>query len=204
MAKSNQTLKEEAFNKYYKLVPFLVQRMTTGSSLSDSDKEDLISAAYISLWEITKHYNPENEKPFKTYVYIRIKGSILDELRKKRNYLNRAALLAEQFKSQLQSYQQNRAVGKLEKCSPEIPGKGTQHEATDYLEEKDLLLKSLAKLPEKGKMLLEKHYLEGIPFRDIINTDYQVSKSWASKMHRESLQQLKEIYLQESEEERGI
>jgi len=43
--------------------------------------EDLVSAGTIGLVKAARDYDPSHNAEFKTYAYIRIKGSILDELR---------------------------------------------------------------------------------------------------------------------------
>jgi RNA polymerase sigma factor for flagellar operon FliA len=45
-------------------------------------KEDLVSAGVIGLIEAYKRYNPSKKVKFRTYAEIRIKGAILDEIRK--------------------------------------------------------------------------------------------------------------------------
>ncbi len=45
-------------------------------------KEDLVSAGVIGLIEAYKRYDPSKKVKFRTYAEIRIKGAILDEIRK--------------------------------------------------------------------------------------------------------------------------
>jgi RNA polymerase sigma factor for flagellar operon FliA len=44
--------------------------------------DDLISAGTIGLLKAARDYDPKHQAEFKTYAYIKIKGAILDELRK--------------------------------------------------------------------------------------------------------------------------
>lgn len=44
-------------------------------------KEDLISAGTIGLVKAARDFDPSRQAEFKTYAYIRIKGSVIDELR---------------------------------------------------------------------------------------------------------------------------
>ena len=43
--------------------------------------EDLVSAGTVGLVKAARDYNPSHQAEFKTYAYIRVRGSILDELR---------------------------------------------------------------------------------------------------------------------------
>ncbi len=51
----------------------------TGGAL---DVDDLISVGIMGLIQAHQNYRPEGGKPFRTYAEFRIRGSILDELRK--------------------------------------------------------------------------------------------------------------------------
>lgn len=44
--------------------------------------EDLVSAGTVGLVKAARDYDPSHQAEFKTYAYIRIRGAILDELRK--------------------------------------------------------------------------------------------------------------------------
>jgi RNA polymerase sigma factor (sigma-70 family) len=44
--------------------------------------EDIIAAGTVGLVKAAKDYDPSHQAEFKTYAYIRIKGSILDELKR--------------------------------------------------------------------------------------------------------------------------
>jgi RNA polymerase sigma factor for flagellar operon FliA len=47
-----------------------------------TDTENLESAGVLGLVEAAAHFDPERNAQFKTYAYIRIRGAILDELRR--------------------------------------------------------------------------------------------------------------------------
>jgi RNA polymerase sigma factor for flagellar operon FliA len=58
-----------------------IARKIASNMASREDLEDLISAGTLGLVQAAKSYNPEANAEFRTYAYIRIRGSILDELR---------------------------------------------------------------------------------------------------------------------------
>ncbi len=49
---------------------------------SHIELDDLIQSGYLGLIEASNHYKPEKGASFQTFASIRIKGSIIDELRK--------------------------------------------------------------------------------------------------------------------------
>ena len=63
------------------MVPKIVQRVVTYLRPPLS-REDLISAGTVGLVKAARDYDPAHQAEFKTYAYIRIRGAILDELRK--------------------------------------------------------------------------------------------------------------------------
>ena len=48
-----------------------------------ADMEDLISAGTLGLVRAARAYDPEKDAEFRTYAYIRIRGAIIDELRRR-------------------------------------------------------------------------------------------------------------------------
>ena len=74
-------LQEKIVLKYLKLVHFLSNRLVrfTTSSL---DKDDLYSAGVIGLLEAIERFDIEKNVEFKTYATLRIKGAIIDEIRR--------------------------------------------------------------------------------------------------------------------------
>ena len=74
-------LQEKIVLKYLKLVHFLSNRLVrfTTSSL---DKDDLYSAGVIGLLEAIERFDLEKNVEFKTYATLRIKGAIIDEIRR--------------------------------------------------------------------------------------------------------------------------
>lgn len=72
---------EEMIVKYLPLVVKIVDQMNIKSS-SIYDREDLISVGIFGLIEAVKRYDSQKKIPFPHYAKWRIKGAIIDELRK--------------------------------------------------------------------------------------------------------------------------
>ena len=72
--------KEEMILKHMPLVKKVVDRLSFSSI--EMDKDDLISIGMIGLMDAVEKYDPKKGVPFEGYARLRIKGTIIDELRK--------------------------------------------------------------------------------------------------------------------------
>ncbi len=74
-------LDDEQIAQYLPMVHKIAQRVTTYLKPPLS-YDDLISAGTVGLVKAGRDFDPSHRAEFKTYAYIRIKGAILDELRR--------------------------------------------------------------------------------------------------------------------------
>jgi len=74
-------LQEKIVLKYLPLVHFLAKRLVQFTTAS-LDKDDLYSAGVIGLLDAIERFDLEKNVEFKTYATLRIKGSIIDEIRR--------------------------------------------------------------------------------------------------------------------------
>ncbi len=72
--------KEVALSKYAPLVKYVVDRLALHLPKS-VERDDLISAAVIGLFDALEKYDASKGTKFETYAIWRIRGAILDELR---------------------------------------------------------------------------------------------------------------------------
>jgi len=75
-----QSTDNELVVKYIPLVKRIVARIE--SVESDMDKDDLFSIGVIGLIDAIKKYDGTKSVPFEAYATLRIKGTIIDEMRK--------------------------------------------------------------------------------------------------------------------------
>ena len=75
-----QRQKEVALSKYAPLVKYVVDRLALHLPKS-VERDDLISAAVIGLFDALEKYDATKGTKFETYAIWRIRGAILDELR---------------------------------------------------------------------------------------------------------------------------
>jgi RNA polymerase sigma factor for flagellar operon FliA len=74
------TIDSDLVVQFLPMVHKVVQRVVTYIKPPLS-YEDLVSAGTVGLVKAARDYNPSLQAEFKTYAYIRIRGSVLDELR---------------------------------------------------------------------------------------------------------------------------
>jgi RNA polymerase sigma factor for flagellar operon FliA len=74
-------LQEKIVMKYLNLVHYLSHRLVSFSTPS-LDRDDLYSAGVIGLLEAIERFDLEKEVEFKSYATLRIKGAIIDEIRR--------------------------------------------------------------------------------------------------------------------------
>src|SRR5690625_4267661 len=98
----------ELIKKYTYLVMFHVERIATHLP-SNVHKDDLISLAYMGLFDAIKRFEPNRDLKFDTYASFRIRGSIIDGLRKEdwlprtlRDKAKQIDVISEKLEQQLQ------------------------------------------------------------------------------------------------------
>jgi RNA polymerase sigma factor for flagellar operon FliA len=74
-------LQEKIVIKYLNLVHYLANKLVRFSTPS-LDRDDLYSAGVIGLLEAIERFDVEKNVEFKTYASLRIKGAIIDEIRR--------------------------------------------------------------------------------------------------------------------------
>lgn len=81
-AKQSRALLEEKWIlEHLPLVRHVVNKVMVHAR-GKADVEDLISAGTVGLVKAARSFDPSREVEFKTYAYIRIRGAVIDELRK--------------------------------------------------------------------------------------------------------------------------
>jgi RNA polymerase sigma factor for flagellar operon FliA len=78
---SSEALREEIIKRYLYLVKFVAGRVAVGLP-SNVEFGDLVSYGILGLLDAIEKYDPEQGNKFETYGVTRIRGAIMDELRK--------------------------------------------------------------------------------------------------------------------------
>lgn len=82
-SQSPKMYKEEIIEKYIPLVKYLASRVSIGKT-KYIEYEDLVSYGIIGLMDAISKFNPNKGMKFSSYASIRIRGSMIDEIRKNR------------------------------------------------------------------------------------------------------------------------
>jgi RNA polymerase sigma factor for flagellar operon FliA len=178
---------------------------------------DLCQLAYAGLLEAIDRFDPTHGVSFAHYAERRITGSVLDGLQhaselheqlsfRQRMRRERAKSLAGEDASTLSSTEAldrlaEAAVGlalgfMLEGTDVYVPEGTPDHQANAYesVAWTELLRRVLAEiqhLPERERLIIRQHYLEGVDF-DRLGALLHLSKGRISQLHRSALARLKD------------
>lgn len=101
IVKMDKKTRDALIIKYAPLVKSIVMRMAAKMPIDASDKEDLINVGVIGLMSALDKFDEEKNVQFESYAHFRIRGAVLDELRKRdwvpRSNRHKDTLLEEAF-----------------------------------------------------------------------------------------------------------
>ncbi len=183
------------------------------------DFDDLIIVGMMGLMDAVKKFNPKRDVLFKTYAEFRIRGEIIDELRKQ-DWMSRSERRKQKlYRKTQEKLEQN--LGRSPTCTelakvlpfkPREIDRMRQYEAKDTLktyQESDLPVDAnkdvvaeeifsrhqlhdlLELLPELHRKVLELRYLDDAPL-SFISKEIQLSEGRVSQLHTEAIEMLRE------------
>ncbi|WP_300380940.1 FliA/WhiG family RNA polymerase sigma factor [Clostridium sp.] len=231
--KSPLVYKEQIVEKYIPLVKYLASRVMLGKT-KYIEYEDLVSYGIIGLLDAINRYDSTKGMKFSSYATLRVKGSMIDEIRKNRpiskgamdklasyneaveklqNKFLREPILEEICNymklsldevSQIENYINYMSVISLESILYSDDDDVTVMETLEdknsvspevSLEDKekvDILAKSIDKLKEKDKMVLNLYYYEKLTLKEIGEV-LGVSESRICQLHSRAIRNLRSI-----------
>lgn len=83
MAVVNEEIREKIVKEYIPLVKYIASRVSLGKT-KYIEYEDLVSYGIVGLVDAINRFDEEKGVKFSTYASLRIKGSMIDQLRKER------------------------------------------------------------------------------------------------------------------------
>ncbi len=210
---------EEFIEEYRGLVRSIAMKVRARYDL-EVDLDDLMADGLTGLVEAKSRFDPDKGVQFNTFAYYRIRGAILDGIRKNSFMPRRAYEQLRAAEAALgigESLGEQRAADPqgrkdVAKCAEALHATISRLTASfviasvgqDDAEQEspeDSLLKgesagrvraALAELPERERALIEGHYLKGRRF-DLVAEELGISKSWASRLHTKALDRLRKI-----------
>lgn len=188
----------ELIARHEKMVHGLANRLRRELSLR-GDLEDLIAFGFGGLLEAHHRFDPGRGVRFQTFAYYRVRGAMLDGVRKMADLPRRAhqRLKAEEVRLP------TAAPSPLDKAFTRISARLTSPSPVQgsYAEESpesallknesiERLLHALSRLAPRERAVVRGRYFEGRPL-DELAAELGVSKSWASRIHTRALKELR-------------
>ena len=188
----------ELIARHEKMVLGLACRLRRELGLR-GELDDLIAFGFGGLLEAQHRFDPTRGIRFQTFAYHRIRGAMLDGIRKMALFPRRAH---ERFKA-AEEQRPTAAPTELDKAfkrmSASLTGAtplqgryGEQSPEAELLRSEALsrLLAAIPALSPRQRLLVRGHYFEGRSL-DAMARELGISKSWASRLHTQALQQLR-------------
>lgn len=166
---------EEAVQEY----GFWIKRkaLYIHSHMPWSDVEELIQWGVVALLECRERFDPSRGRPFAAYAKKRIRGAMLDSLRREGNQSRRVA--------RSPGLVTDNTVGEF--SASDNPLNMLLEQA-----EQSSVVRAVAQLTQRQQLVLQLFYVEGLNNREIAQV-LEVSQSYVSQTRRRSLDLLFEI-----------
>ncbi|MBX3250625.1 MAG: sigma-70 family RNA polymerase sigma factor [Myxococcales bacterium] len=202
--------------EYRPLVQSIATKLRTRYDLKQ-EVDDLMAEGFRGLIEARDRYDPSRGVQFNTFAYYRIRGAIIDGVRKSA-YVSRRAYA--QLRATEAALAIGEAVGEERAADPEartdlarttealhetlaklsasfvLAAVGQDEEPetpeeTILLEEaKDRVRDAVKGLPDRELALVQGFYFEGRRFDEVAD-GLGISKSWASRLHTKALERIR-------------
>ena len=187
----NPSLKKKIIINYSNLVHYVIHH-SKFINLNVVDEKDFFQFGIEGLSEAIDRFDPDFGTKFETYAIQRIRGKIIDELRKL------------QIKPRTQSSENavpfsnvslNNSIDKEDGylLYEVIPSDAeTPVEIADKSEEKELLVDAIKQLNERDRLIISLYYYENLNYREIADI-LKITVSRVSQIHSKVLKDLKQI-----------
>jgi len=187
----------------------------------EGDPEDLVASAYEGLLEARQRFDPSRGVQFKSFAYYRVRGAVLDAVRRmaylpRRAYARLKAAEALDLEGEpmvganaTSATDRGADADSALRAIDGILGRvaaayctaasasGEEREAENPeqtaidRQQQTLVRAALEVLPEQEQFLIRGHYLDGRNF-DELAAELGLSKSWASRLHSRALGRMRE------------
>jgi RNA polymerase sigma factor FliA len=189
---SNSDLKKTIIKQYTNLVHYVIKK-SKFVNLEIMDNGDYFQFGIEGLSEAIDRYDPEYGTKFETYAIQRIRGKIIDELRKiqikprslansKDNKPFYTNVSIDQPTDHEEGYMLYETISNEEE-SPE--------ETTEKNEQKDFIFSAIKELPEKQRLVITLYYYEDLTYKEISKI-LKITVSRVSQIHSQVVKVLKD------------
>lgn len=180
------------------MVRALAVRLRRELSLA-GEFEDLVAYGFGGLLEAKRKFDASRGVRFKTFAYHRVRGAMLDGVRKMAPLSKRAADAVRAYDCSPRTAAPTpldraftRISASLTSATPLHGRYGDQDPEAVLLQQESVtcLLRALPRLPDRHRLVVQRRYFEGRTLDDVA-LELGISKSWASRIHGQALAKLR-------------
>jgi RNA polymerase sigma factor for flagellar operon FliA len=172
--------REDLILEYAPLVKYIADRMAIRLPHSMS-KEDLTSAGIVGLYDALDKFDSEKGAKFQTYAEYRIKGAMLDELRKMGCRAQGISLLS------LDEIMPDGAVPKFTNRTSDTP---SPFDELKMRELKQVISKALLSISKKEQLVVSLYYYDELTLKEIGRV-LDLTESRVSQIHSKAIIKLR-------------
>lgn len=217
--------RDQLIEEYREFVEHVAGKLISSLNLPKKHFEDHVASGCLGLVEAAERYDDSMGTDFKHYAYFRIRGAIIDGIRRHSDLSSRAYhftktlkatqdLREDDFKQEREhdtasglakvlDYAAKGALAfrySLEEVSEEVSSLHAESgNPEDILEQQDSnkrLRAALEVLDERERAIIESYYFKGQSFVEISAEQEGLSKSWISRLHSRALKKLQEHFME--------
>ncbi len=182
--------KKQIMINYTNLVHYVIHN-SKFMNLNVVDEKDYFQFGVEGLSEAIDRFDPDYGTKFETYAIQRIRGKIIDELRKlqikPRNYNQEGEV---QYKNvSLNNSYDNDEGYQLYEIVPS--DSETPEEVADKSEEKQILIDVIKNLDERDRLIITLYYYENLNYKEIADV-LSITVSRVSQIHSKIIKEMKE------------
>ena len=191
--KPNKNLKKQIILNYTNLVHYVIHH-SKFASMNIFDDRDYFQFGIEGLNEAVDRFDPEYGTKFETYAIQRIRGKIIDELRKAQI---KPRILVKDDPNQIHysnvsinqpvSSEDGSMLYEILPANNESP-----EEETEKDEAKQLLVEAIKNLNERDRMVITLYYFEHLSYKEIAEL-LDISVSRISQIHSKIIENLKSM-----------
>lgn len=185
------TLKKQIILNYVNLVHYVIHhsKLSTNNIL---DERDFFQYGIEGLSEAVDRFDPNYGTKFETYAIQRIRGKILDELRKiQTKPRSEASGNSDDSNFKTLSLSEGSDEEDGYSLNDIIPGDAEIPSATvEKNEMKELLMNAIKKLNERDRLILSLYYYEDLDYKEIASL-LNITISRVSQIHSKVIKELK-------------
>lgn len=185
-------VKKQIMINYTNLVHYVIHN-SKFINLNVVEEKDFFQFGVEGLSEAIERFDPEYGTKFETYAIQRIRGKIIDELRKlqikpRNNYQNQdpnAIVYKNVSLNQTFDSDDGFTLSEIIPSDSETPDN-----EYNSLEQKELLVKEIKALPERDRLIITLYYYENMNYKEIASV-LDITVSRVSQLHSKIMKELR-------------